>query len=66
MSNQKKDKNEHIKEIMTKIDFLQNSIGDLQNKLKDVIIYLQDASLTESTDNAPVSLVEDTDNKREL
>ena len=58
--------NEHIKEIMTKIDFLQNSIGDLQNKLKDVIIYLQDASLTESTDNAPVSLVEDIDNKREL
>ena len=66
MSNQKKDKNEHIKEIMTKIDFLQNSIGDLQNKLKDVIIYLQDASLTESTDNTPVSLVEDIDNKREL
>ena len=66
MSNQKKDKNEHIKEIMTKIDFLQNSIGDLQNKLKDVIIYLQDASLTESTENTPVSLVEDTDHKREL
>jgi len=66
MSNKKKDKNEHIKEIMTKIDFLQNSIGDLQNKLKDVIIYLQDASLTESADNTPVSLVEDIDNKREL
>tara|TARA_B100000287_G_scaffold364393_1_gene358574 strand:- start:255 stop:455 length:201 start_codon:yes stop_codon:yes gene_type:complete len=66
MSNQKKDKNEHIKEIMTKIDFLQNSIGDLQNKLKDVIIYLQDASLTESTENTPVSLVEDIDHKREL
>ncbi len=65
MSNQNKDKKDHIKEIMSKIEFVQSSIGDLQNKLKDVIIYLEDASSTETTDPA-VSKKEDSDIKREL
>ena len=65
MSKQNKDKKDHIKEIMSKIEFVQSSIGDLQNKLKDVIIYLEDASSIETTDPA-VSKKEDSDIKREL
>ena len=65
MSNQNKDKKDHIKEIMSKIEFVQSSIGDLQNKLKDVIIYLEDASSTETTESV-VSKKEDSDIKREL
>lgn len=64
MSKQNKDKKDHIKEIMSKIEFVQSSIGDLQNKLKDVIIYLEDASSTETTESA-ISKKEDSD-KREL
>ena len=64
MSNQKEDKTDSLKEIMSKIEFVQSSIGDLQNKLKDVIIYLEDASSTETTESA-ISKKEDSD-KREL
>ena len=65
MSNQKEDKTDSLKEIMSKIEFVQSSIGELQNKLKDVIIYLEDASSTETTESA-VSKKEDSDIKREL
>ncbi len=65
MSNQNKDKKDHIKEIMSKIEFVQSSIGDLQNKLKDVIIYLEDASSVDTADSV-VSKNEDPDFKREI
>jgi len=65
MSKQKKEKKDHLREIMNKIEFVQSSIGDLQNKLKDVIIYLEDASSVESADSAALKN-EDADTKREL
>ena len=65
MSNQKKDKKDCLKEIMSKIEFVQSSIGDLQNKLKDVIIYLEDASSFEATESCGLKS-DDLDTKREL
>jgi len=65
MSNQKKEKKDCLKEIMSKIEFVQSSIGDLQSKLKDVIIYLEDVSPVETTESA-VLKSDDADAKREL
>lgn len=50
---------------MSKIEFVQSSIGDLQNKLKDVIIYLEDASSFETTESCGLKS-DDIDTKREL
>ena len=65
MSNQKEDKTDSLKEIMSKIEFVQSSIGDLQNKLKDVIIYLEDASSGDGTEPSTIK-IDDVDTKREL
>ncbi len=65
MSNQKEDKTDSLKEIMSKIEFVQSSIGDLQNKLKDVIIYLEDASSGDGTEPSAIK-TDDVDTKREL
>ena len=50
---------------MNKIEFVQSSIGDLQNKLKDVIIYLEDASSKEAPE-VVTSKGDESDVKREL
>ena len=65
MSNQKEDKTDSLKEIMSKIEFVQSSIGDLQNKLKDVIIYLEAASSGDGTEPSTIK-IDDVDTKREL
>ncbi len=65
MSNQKEDKKDNLKEIMSKIEFVQSSIGDLQNKLKDVIIYLEDASSGDKAESATIK-IDDVDTKRDL
>ena len=65
MSSQKKDKKENFVEIMNKIEFMQTSIGELQNKIKDVIIYLENASTVEGFELPIKSGLDDADTKRE-
>ena len=65
MSTQKKDKKENFTEIMSKIEFMQTSIGELQNKIKDVIIYLENASTIEGYDMLTKNSADDADTKRE-
>jgi uncharacterized protein (UPF0335 family) len=66
MNNKNKDRKDCLKEIIHKIEFVQNSIGDLQKKIKDVIIYLEKESVVEGSDPATPTTPDKKEIKRDL
>ena len=65
MNNKNKDKKDCLKEIIHKIEFVQNSIGDLQKKIKDVILYLEKESV-EGVDKMIQNSVDEKEIKRDI